>query len=439
MDRPKPYSQSTEHVAAGYSTDEIERVVEMTRQISRETDPQAMISVFRRHTTELYGGDSSLSLSRRGLEPPEYRITRSTRWREDINPWSQPNQLPHLSGGLLAELAYGDRPVVLRDLAASSGDPAFEYLCDARSLVYLPIFDAGEAVNGAVRLSSDPAGFDSLRVADALLTVNLIGRATSNLLVARSLRKAYAELDREAVTIARIQRSLLPESLPSIPGLDVATSYRTAARAGGDYYDFFDLGDGRWGLLIADVSGHGTPAAVVMAMLRTMLHAQCVECHTPGELLEFANRRLYSQSQHSDGTFATAFYGVFDPRDRSIQYACAGHNPPLLVNQRGQVSALDEAQTLPLAVTSDTNFPEATVNLSCSDTLILYTDGITEAVNTKGEQYGSSRLLNCVCAKSPSAQHIIDCVNRHLAAFTSDAPQDDDQTIVALRILAAGP
>ena len=409
----------------------------MTRQISRETDPQAMISVFRRYTTQLYGGDSSLSLSRRGLGPPEYRITRSTRWREDINPWSQPNLLPHLRGGLLAELAYGDRPVVMRDLAASPDDPAFEYLRGARSLVYLPIFDAGEAVNGTVRLSSDPSGFDALRVADALLTVNLIGRATSNLLLARSLQKAYAELDHEAANIARIQRSLLPESLPAIPGLDVAASYRTAARAGGDYYDFFDLGGGRWGLLIADVSGHGTPAAVVMAMLRTMLHAQCVECHTPSELLDFANRRLYQRSEHSDGTFATAFYGIYDVCDRTIQYACAGHNPPLLVDRHGKVTALDEAQALPLAVASDTEFPEATRKLSPSDTLMLYTDGITEAVNTEGEQYGSSRLLNCVCAKSRSAQHIIDCVNRHLAAFILDKPQDDDQTMVALRVLAS--
>jgi sigma-B regulation protein RsbU (phosphoserine phosphatase) len=297
----------------------------------------------------------------------------------------------------------------------------------------LPLFENGEAINMVVRFSSEPGGFDHIRVADAILVANLFGRATSNLLVAKRLEAAYAQLDREMKQVAEIQRSLLPQRLPQVPGLDIAASYKTAARAGGDYYDFFDLGDGRWGLLVADVSGHGTPAAVVMSMLRTLLHAQCKRDVSPAELLGSVNERMIEQAHRHNGTFTTAFYGVYDPSDRGLQYACAGHNPPLLIESSTRVRELDEAQALPLAIDRHIEFDEAKTELSCGDTLLLYTDGITEATNDKGEMYGRERLVGCIRGDSPSAQHIIDCVTRKLIGFTGGTLQDDDQTLVALR------
>ena len=234
--------------------------------------------------------------------------------------------------------------------------------------------------------------------------------------------------------VAHIQRSLLPPQLPNIAGLDIAVSYRTAARAGGDYYDFFDLGDGRWGVLIADVSGHGTPAAVVMAMLRTMLHAQCYQCATPSEMLCQANRQLCDHSDRFSGTFVTAFYAIYDPRDASLRYSCAGHNPPLLVDGKARVRELGDVPALPLAVEASCHFPEKSLTLSPGDTLLLYTDGITEAINERGEMYGLDRLLSCAGEDVPNAQHIIDCVMHKLMAFTQDLPQGDDQTLLALRV-----
>lgn len=409
-------------------------VVEMVREISLQADPQAMISVFRKRTARLYGGNSSLSLSRRDLDPPSYRITRSSRWTEQIDPWTEKDRLPLLEGGLLSELLYGDEPRILKNVCVPPQDPAHEYLQDTRSLIALPLYDGGVALNMVVRMSCDPSGFDNIRLADALLISNLFGRATNNLVVAQKLQIAYAQLDHEMKRVAEIQRSLLPPRLPDIPTLDMAVSYRTAARAGGDYYDFFDLGDGRWGVLIADVSGHGTPAAVVMAMLRTMLHAQCYQCATPPELLSFANRQLCNQTDCYDGTFVTAFYGIYDPRDHVLRYACAGHNPPLLVDRQTHVRELDGAQSLPLAVEPDHTFPESSVTLHPGDTLILYTDGITEAVNRAGEMYGRERLLSCVREDVPNAQHIIDCVVHKLMGFTGGGSPNDDQTLLALRV-----
>jgi len=430
---PQTFSADAPNMDSG--DDRLAFVVDMVREISLQTDPQSMIAIFRKRAYKLHGVDQSVSLSRRDLQFPQYRITRSTRWKEDINPWTQKERLPLLKGGLLAELVYDDQPRVIRDFRPIQNDPAFEYLQDARALISLPLYEGGVPLNMVVRMASEPDAMDAVRVPEALLEANLFGRATSHLLTAGRLQRAYAELDHEMKRVADIQRSLLPQRLPKVPTLDIAASYKTAARAGGDYYDFFDIGDGRWGVLIADVSGHGTPAAVVMAMLRTMLHAQCQSQGTPSAVLCCANAHLCDRSDRYSGVFVTAFYGIYDPSDRSLQYACAGHNPPLLVDRHRRIRELNAAQSVPLAVDVQCRFPEHCARLAPGDTLLLYTDGITEAVNPRGEMYGLERLLSCVKEDVPNAQHIIDCVTHKLIGFTGDIPQRDDQTLLALKVL----
>ncbi len=429
-----PTSQLSTPKDGNATADEVELMVAMVREISLQTDPQTMVNVFRRQTPRLYGGDGSLSISRRELKAPFYRITRNTRWKEDINPWTQPERLPLLHGGLLAELLYADTAGVIKDVSIPSTDPCFDHLPDARSLLCLPLFDGGVSLNMVVRWSSDACGFDHIRMADAILTANLFGRATNTLVIARRLEAAYAQLDFEMKQVADLQRSLLPPCLPTVPTLDMAAAYHTAARAGGDYYDFFDLADGRWGVVIADVSGHGTPAAVVMAMLRTLLHAHCKQRATPAQTLTVVNQHLCEQTQRYDGMFVTAFYGIFDALDGSLLYSCAGHNPPLLVNRDATIRELDDAQTVPLAIEPNCTFPESRIKLTPGDTLLLYTDGITEAVNETGERYGRDRLLSCVRADVPTAQHIIDCITMKLLGFTKSDVQQDDRTLVAMRV-----
>jgi len=412
----------------------LDAVVDMVRELSLQTDPQTLVHVFRERSRRFFGGDGSLSLSRRGLTSPHYKITRSTRWAEHINPWKNPERLPLMKGGILADLLYGNEPCILTDVRVSPDDPAYEHLGDMRTLVAMPLYDGGQALNMVVRFAADPDAFANINLPDALLMANLFGRATNGLITAQRLKETYAELDLELKRVAEIQRSLLPRELPTIDGFDLAAWYQTAARAGGDYYDFFDLGDGRWGVMIADVSGHGTPAAVVMAMLRTMLHAYCVSCVTPAELLTLANRQLVDHSRRYDGTFVTAFYGVLDSRRKVLRYASAGHHPPLLVDRRIQVRELDEAQALPLAIDPTCEYHENETELTPGDTLLFYTDGITEAQNASGEMYGLGRLLSCVREDVPHAQHIIDCVRHKLMAFTNEPSSADDQTLLALRV-----
>lgn len=414
-------------------------VAETVREVSLQADPAQMVTAFGRRMGQLIGRDRTISLSRRALLRPWFRVTRSSEWQEPVNPWREPERLPLLEGGLLSDFVYGNELRVFDDFRPPPEDPAFEYLRDMRSCVAIPLFDGGESLNMVVMLARAPGAFEHTMLPDLMLQANLFGRATQHLLSASRVREAYAELDREMNRIGELQRALLPAALPEIPGVSLAVSYETAARAGGDYYDFFDLGDGRWGILIGDVSGHGASAAVVMALTRTLLHARCRRDADPRDVLMMANAHLVQQGDRYDGTFVTAFYAIFDPGRRTLHYASAGHNPPLLMRADGEVRELDAAQSLPLGVAVGSAIPDAVETLRPGDTFVLYTDGITEAMNRQGQMYGRERLLLCMSDPTFSAAGIIDCILGRLHGFTEGQPAADDRTLLALRIRGEEP
>ena len=302
-------------------------VVEAMRDISRQNDPQQLVHAYGQRMQLMHRYDGFLALSRRDLVQPFVRITRNIAWESPVNPWKHRDRLPMLSGGLLSELIYGETPVIIDDLETTlrKDDPAFEYFQGMRSLQALPLFDNGRAQNMVVRMSRKRAWFSHETMPEHVWIANLFGRATSNLVMTDEVRRAYAVAERELNIVADIQRSLLPEKLPNIPTLELAAHYLTSARSGGDYYDFFPLSDGRWGILIADVSGHGTPAAVLMAVTHSIAHTQDEEPEPASRLLSFINRHLATRYTNGTGTFVTAFYGIYDPSDRTLTYSRAGH------------------------------------------------------------------------------------------------------------------
>src|SRR4051812_33974931 len=224
-------------------------IVEMMREMSRQTDPQAMAQTYYARVRQFISSDRFVALSRRDLVAPRYRITRSSLWPEALNPWEEKGRLPVLEGGLLGELLYGDAPRIIADLDVAAADPAAEYLAGQRSLVALPNYDRGVALNMVVLMRAEPAAFDPELLPEWVWTSNLFGRAAQTLALADELKRAYDLVEREMRAVADIQRSLLPRVLPEIPTLDLAVHYQTSRWAGGDYYDFFPLPGGRWGIL----------------------------------------------------------------------------------------------------------------------------------------------------------------------------------------------
>jgi sigma-B regulation protein RsbU (phosphoserine phosphatase) len=416
-------------------SEQLSFVVATMREMSSQTDPQEMSRAYGRRMRTILPVDSSMSLSRRDLAAPFFRITRSSRWTEEINPWKQKDRLPLVQGGIGSELIYADEPRLIDDLRIAADDPLFEYLDGMRSIAAIPMYDRGVSLNMVLLMRREPRAFNPEQFPQQVWMSNLYGRATHNLVLSDELKEAYDAVDYDLKIVADIQRSLLPSQMPDIPTMGLAAYYQTSQRAGGDYYDFFALADGRWGLFIADVSGHGTPAAVIMAVTHSLAHTYAGSHDRAGALMEHLNSRLHALYTGKSDTFVTAFYGIYDPRDRSLRYTSAGHNPPRLKRcQDGSLALLDAAGGLPLGITAHVNYDEAIHTLVPGDQLVLYTDGITEAYDAAGQMFGLSRLdkvlENCSVAASDLLRAVLDALD----AFTGGRPAHDDRTLLVAKI-----
>ena len=414
----------------------LEVIVDMMRDMSRHSDPQAMVRSYGEKMQQLLTVDRRISLSRRGLEAPSYRVTRSSTWTEEVNPWREKDRLPLFQGGLIARLIYGNETVLLEDFEVSADEPAYEFLAGHRSLLAIPMFDQGVSMNMVIMLQREANGFDPEQIPDIVWRSNLFGRATNNLVLKEELARAYDDLDREMKVVGQIQRSLLPAELPKVPTLDLAAYYQPAQRAGGDYYDFFPMPDDQWGIFIADVSGHGTPAAVLMAVTHCIAHTHPGPPLPPGKLLEYLNGHLAAKYVGMNATFVTGFYGIYDPKSRVLTYACAGHNPPRIKRcQDGSLLSLDQAGGLPLGVVDDAAYEEARLQLQRGDQIIFYTDGITEAQSIDGTFFGTNRLDEELEKCSFQADALMKSVLRAVELFANGRPADDDRTMIVARVI----
>jgi phosphoserine phosphatase RsbU/P len=421
--------------------DKLAIIDDTMRAISGVSDPQELVSVYWAGIGRLIKVEHYIATSRRDLAPPFYLITRSSRFVEHLNPWTQRDQLPRMSGGVLEEIAYADRPVMIYDLPDRliADDPARFYLEGFQSLIALPQYDNGEGLNVTAMLFEPGAEIDHSMIPMLHWQSGLFGRGTQNLVLKNQLSAALNALEAELQVVGDIQRSLLPGELPRIPGFDLAASYETSARAGGDYYDFFPLDDGSWGIFIADVSGHGTPAAVLMAITHAIAHSQPGSHTPPAVLLNYLNEHL-TRSYTQAGTFVTAFYAILDPAKRQLTYSRAGHNPPRVV-RGNRVLSLDRNGALPLGIVPTEKYGESVIALEPGDLLVIYTDGITEARSPlngpEGRQFYEvdrldKLLLDCA---GGSAARCIERIRADLTAFCGNAPLTDDQTLIAIRCL----
>jgi sigma-B regulation protein RsbU (phosphoserine phosphatase) len=413
----------------------LDLIVETMKEMSRQTDPQEMSRAYGKRMRSLRPTDRMVSISRRGLEYPWYRVTRCSMWKDDINPWKEKDRLPLLSGGLFAELLYGDEPRLFDEIELADDDPAAEYVAGMRSMAAVPMYDQGVALNMVLLFREEANAFNPEEFPEIVWMSNLFGRATHNLVLSEQLKAAYEAVDYEMKVVADIQRSLLPSKMPNIPTLSLAAWYQMSHRAGGDYYDFFPLCEGKWGILIADVSGHGTPAAVLMAVTHSLAHTYPGPAMPPGRLLEHVNHHLTARYTAQSDTFVTAFYGIYDPANRTLTYASAGHNPPRLKRcVDGTLALLDGTNGLPLGIAPGQTYREQTWQLVPGDQLVLYTDGITEAHNKHGEMFGLERLDKVLENCAIGAPGLLESVLASLEAFTEGQPAHDDRTLLVAKV-----
>ena len=234
-----------------------------------------------------------------------------------------------------------------------------------------------------------------------------------------------------------IQQTILPRSFPPFPELtevvDIYASMTPAKDVGGDFYDFFQIDDERIGLVIADVSGKGVPASLFMAVSRTLLRATALRGVSSAECLTYANKLLCKESL--DSMFVTVFYGIYHYKTGMMDYTNAGHNPPYLLRGGRTVECLPVASNFVVGVFDDIEFESNTLTFGIGDTLLLYTDGVTEAFNDKREQFSESNLQDILASmhESSSAKEVVTSVLQSVKTLSGDYPQSDDITLLSLQ------
>ncbi len=240
-------------------------------------------------------------------------------------------------------------------------------------------------------------------------------------------------LVRELEIAHEIQQSFLPRSWPRVPGIELAAMNLPARHVGGDFYDFIPLQGDRLGLLVADVSDKGVPAALFMALSRSLIRAYSVD--SPDVLTALQRANAFIAMDNESMMFVTLFYAVLDPQTLHLTYINAGHNPPLLVGRDSRRLVLLKAKGVALGVVEDLPLEEHQVRLRAGDVLVLYTDGVTEAMNPQREQFGEERLQRIVGEnRDLSAEALMRMVNEQIARFSSGAPQSDDITLMVVKV-----
>jgi len=273
--------------------------------------------------------------------------------------------------------------------------------------------------------------------------------AAFNDLVAKNhaLQKAYDDLkaaqdqliekermERELQVAADIQLSILPDILPEAEGVSFGARILPARQVGGDLYDIFPLNNDRVGILIGDVADKGIPSALFMARAHALVMAEADTGMSAGEVLRLVNghvTRLQKSTQ-----FVTVLYGLLDLKARSFSYARAGHEPPLILHPDGSVERIPHNTGMALGLWEDVTLDEQTIELLHGDTLILYTDGMTDCRNPKGEPFGLDRIKSLLGGMAHlSAQQICDHLLETLQGYQAGSKQDDDVTLVAAKVV----
>jgi sigma-B regulation protein RsbU (phosphoserine phosphatase) len=285
--------------------------------------------------------------------------------------------------------------------------------------------------NGAFDFATKPIDLDDLSVT--------IEKAIEQIRYIKTMQQEHTQLEsiKGDLAVAReIQQAILPRIFPPFPEnahqLDIAASMNAAKDVGGDFYDFFRIDDERIGFVIADVSGKGVPAAIFMAVSRTLIRATGIRGVSAAECMTYSNNLLAKESVNC--MFVTVFYGIYNIKTGEVTYTNAGHNPPYLMKANGSIKSLGNSKNIALGVMEDIPFTEETLQLEPGETLLMYTDGVTEATDKEEKEYGEARL-EALLKQSTQAdcQQIIDKVKADVKAFVGEAEQSDDITLLALK------
>ena len=289
-----------------------------------------------------------------------------------------------------------------------------------------------QAMNrGAFDFATKPIDLDDLS--------NTIEKAVEQIKYIKAMQQEHSQLESikgDLAVAQEIQQAILPRIFPPFPEdadqMDIAASMNAAKDVAGDFYDFFRIDDDHIGFVIADVSGKGIPAAIFMAVSRTLIRATGIRGVKPSECITYINSLLAEES--ASNMFVTVFYGIYNIKTGDVTYTNAGHNPPYVAKADGSIVKLPLSKNIIAGFLKDYQFTEEALQLQHGDTLLLYTDGVTEAVDPDYNEYGEERLEALLKNTSQvDCQQLIDAVKADVKVFANGAEQSDDITLLAIK------
>jgi phosphoserine phosphatase RsbU/P len=339
-----------------------------------------------------------------------------------------------LSAEQVREWRLPEGEVVINN-AAASVPTAGVRLASCEKCLAVAVSVAGRrlGVLAVADKESRDGGVLDFTAADARLLSLFANQAAAAIETARLHREAIEKerIERELELAAAIQREILPRALPAVPGIELAAANCPTRQVGGDYYDVLSLSGGRVAFLVADVSGKGVPAALLVSTVHAAVHLQVEEAKSVADLVTRIDRHLRRYA--ATRKFLTLFFGVLEPESGLLRYVSAGHNPALLVRASGPIERV-ESTGVPVGILPNASWREETLRLEPGDLLALYTDGLTEAVDEAEEEFGLERLRAVLEAgRGLPARELCDGLMARVADFASGMPQYDDQTVLLLR------
>ena len=415
------------------TTDKLRMLLDITKKISRSLDLQEVLNLVMDTLDSLIPYDAAgifvvqcvdKELVAQGEEPCTFKAEAVRGY--DIDELQDLHL--KLGEGFIGSVALSGEPLISHDVRT---DPVYVNARDkTRSEMVAPIISNDEVI-GVFDLESDELNAYS---DDDLDVLNLLASQVAIIIEKVMLHEQMIEkkrLEGQLEVARQVQLELLPPSDPELEGFDISAYNFPTEEVSGDYYDWVRIYDDQIGLVIADVAGKGIPAALLMVFLRASLRAATHVGYATHISMAKVNYLLWESIERNQ--FITAFYGILDASTRTLSYSNAGHNPPLLVSADGQPSFIERGEQ-PLGMFRETRYHEYYHSFKPGEILVLYTDGVTEALSPAGEEFGRDRLV--VAARDGarlSARELVATMQRSVMEWTDGAGSNDDATFFVIK------
>lgn len=420
-------------------------LLEMVRTLKHARDPHAVLELFIQVVQDSFAAACYMAISTNGLADGRFRVARwrTADGRECVPPADlgrAAHDQPVREGGVIASLLVSGSPTLVHGWSADDDAVFGDSLAAYRCAVAVPVFEADDSLDWVVLFHSEPDGISHDDVESLLVLANL-SRATVNFAhghqrVEHDAKRVHRQVD----LIADIQKVLLPATPPDVPGLSLAMSYKSFDRAGGDYYDVFEVrrfpgarpDDLRWLIVIADSAGHGAAAAVMMTVFNAVLFTCPLPPDSPAAFLAYLNHHLHER--HQAASIVTAILAFYDPATGHMVHANAGHPPPL-IRRPGKPVRVEEVPLgfgFPLGLLPTHEAVDCEFTLQPGESLLLYTDGVPDERDMADEPFGMERVA-AVFASTGEPQEVVDRLNAELLVHQGATMPEDDQAMVVMR------